>query len=460
MTSKKYSKSGFTTGLDKVLKELHQEGVEAIGTERSEQKIIELRRSQKGDPKTNLVINEKGPLLLEQPVELSDRLPVMRPVEQPVMRPVEQPAPHSDELSNHPSSNLSKMPPVTLPVGLPVMLSDGLSDIRNSMLTREHTESSVSFVSERLLSVLYCFYYNTCKVEGKLIINTTTIEQVTGLTRGSIKDAIHNLKRYEYFKYTKPVFFHKYRGITYSLNTEKCEAVFSGSETSHLRLSIKQPVGLSVKLSDKQPDTPSLNSTVVSKFFESKNKLTNADISSVYNDPLYWREMSYWQEQGLREANFLSWVNELKILPADLIESCCNCWFKIVVAGKEKDLKKGPLDYLYGSLKKYGFFSRPTGYVSALDQAIARQRERNKKLEELDKLQEEERKIKEQAELNSSINVIMDDRNHQTYIEALKQLESTSKGFMKGSAAKGAAFQQSMRAAIRKILEADLGKTA
>jgi len=301
-------------------------------------------------------------------------------------------------------------------------------------------------LSNRMLSVLSCYYYNTYKVNGRLFININVIAQTTGLSISSVKDAVHCLRRYGYFLFTKRLYYHSYRGSTYLLNMAKCEAVLANYNTQ----SHNQPHNRSKEQSNSRSIELSNNSTVVSSSF-SRILTTNCDSAAVYNDPQYQHEITFWKGLGLKEAKFTAWSRTLNISPIDLAESCCHCWYDVVI--NEKSLKKDPMNYLYGSSRTNSYYTKPKGYVSALDQAINRQIERNKKLERLEELKKEEIYLKQKADEDSLIDAIVSDKNHPIYIDAMEQLIRETRHI--GGVTEGPAFLPTMRGKIRHIINSE-----
>ena len=88
-------------------------------------------------------------------------------------------------------------------------------------------------------------------------------------------------------------------------------------------------------------------------------------------------ELKYWRGKGLKSQLVDTWAAEFSLSHGDIVESLCYAAFDLIDNDLENKKKiRNPLDWLYGILKKSGFYPKPINYKSHLEKQIEREKER------------------------------------------------------------------------------------
>ncbi len=276
------------------------------------------------------------------------------------------------------------------------------------------------------------------------------ITRCTDITLISVRGAISRLVQKGFIQ--KPVTIRNavFQGFSYILNKTLCDHFiniggFAYYQSHHQTIlpSDQQTTYQTNESSDSHTVTPSNGMTPHSSSSYLNIKTTTAngpsdpntkslgDGNFVLNGP----EMGFWLEAGLQERQAQKWCSEFDVTPTDLKRQLAWARWDLVENGKEKEVNKNAISWVYGHFRKTACcYSRPDNYQTPVELRAVKMRidqeKEEKARQEIERL-EEERVFTE----------ILSNKDGEEYKALLAGLSEFEKGLEKG----GKAFENLLR---------------
>jgi len=138
-------------------------------------------------------------------------------------------------------------------------------------------------------------------------------------------------------------------------------------------------------------------------------------------------EMAYWESLGLQERQTRIWCSEFSITAAELRQQLAWARWDLVSNGKEKEVKKGAISWVYGFFKRTGgCYPRPDNYQSPVEIRAAQMRIQQEK-------EEQARQEMEKMELENAFKIVWSNPDGEEYQAIWSSLSRMEKEFEKGS---------------------------
>jgi len=138
-------------------------------------------------------------------------------------------------------------------------------------------------------------------------------------------------------------------------------------------------------------------------------------------------EMAYWESSGLQERQAQVWRSEFAITAAELRQQLAWARWDLVSNGKEKEVKKDAISWVYGYFKRTGgCYPRPDNYQSPLE---IRAEQMKIQLEKEEKARQEI----ERMELENGFKIVWSNPDGEEYQAIWSSLSKMEKEFAKGS---------------------------
>jgi len=138
-------------------------------------------------------------------------------------------------------------------------------------------------------------------------------------------------------------------------------------------------------------------------------------------------EMAYWESSGLQERQAQVWRSEFAITAAELRQQLAWARWDLVSNGKEKEVKKDVIRWVYGYFKRTGgCYPRPDNYQSPLEIRAEQMKIQQEK-------EEKARQEIERMELENGFKIVWSNPDGEEYQAIWSCLSKMEKEFAKGS---------------------------
>ena len=299
------------------------------------------------------------------------------------------------------------------------------------------------------------YYLYRCieEINGRLT-NLVKISKATGISRDTLKSALKKLKE------TGAVLYHGRSNCLglhgFTAEATGCPIRVVGDDRTQLdrklrgidfdsmcidnqRSNIYDPHPMVHPLAHRLNDR-SENSS--SSFLNNKEPLLLKEIAEYFD---YYPDLSFWTDNHLTPQDVLKWLQEFDLPLDDMILYLSRCAFHIL-NDEALVLRKSPIDYFYGCIKKNKSYRIPKGYLTLEERRLA---DLKKQVEEKERIARElidlENRDKE-ATLQSRYAEMMANENGELYQRCFKEIPSI---FKDDRTREG--FKVAMKEALKKV---------
>jgi hypothetical protein len=138
-------------------------------------------------------------------------------------------------------------------------------------------------------------------------------------------------------------------------------------------------------------------------------------------------EMGYWQEIGLQERQVQKWCSEFDVNSIELRRQLAWARWDLVVNGKEAEIKKNVISWIYGILRNTACcYPRPENYKTPVELRAEQMKLENKK-------EEQARQDIERMEIEKGFRELWSNPEGDEYQAIWNSLSNYEKGLDKGS---------------------------
>lgn len=223
------------------------------------------------------------------------------------------------------------------------------------------------YVTQKQYQVIECLQY----LSGRFT-SYPLIAKATGLPHHSVCTVMRALRSRQIVKTTRVNILGRKWGVSCRILVDNVAVTEGGENSSNISSINFSMLPLIEESSYGHPHIDPHSKVVVSSL--SLKKTTNYDaqcdadkvkslVAGVAAKLDATQEIQYWRDQGLSPRHVVSWISDLGVTIDDVIISLCHLRWDLLHEGKDKTIRN-PLNYFFGSLKKYGCYSKPNGYLS------------------------------------------------------------------------------------------------
>ena len=298
------------------------------------------------------------------------------------------------------------------------------------------------------------YYLYRCieEINGRLT-NLVKISQATGISRDTLKSALKKLKEQGVILYHGRSNCLGLHGFT--AEATGCPIRVVGDDRVQLDRKLRG-IDFDSMCIDNQRSNIYNPHPMLHPLVHRLNHLSeNSSSSFLNNKELLLREieehfdyhpdLSYWIDNHLTPQDVLKWLQEFDLALDDMILYLSRCAFHIL-NDKALVLRKSPIDYFYGCIKKNKSYRIPKGYLTLEERRLT---ELKKQVEEKERIARElidlENRDKE-ATLQSRYGEMMANENGELYQRCFKEIP----GIFKDDRTREG-FKVAMKEALKKV---------
>ena len=279
---------------------------------------------------------------------------------------------------------------------------------------------------------MFAIYLCLRKLEG-LAVNANILAKILRIPVATVHNIIMELKRKLIITGSNRVRIGKFSGSIHTLNSNLIATHLDFTdERSQIardihpqKLTFEQIDQVEGQSIDQSPDYINNQSTKENtrSSLLLKEKTTTAAIAGEIETELALPVHQFWVEHGLSTRMVVNWTEELKMPTEIIFRSMEHCRWAIEKNGKQ--VTSSPIDLLYGSLKKFGNYTKPKGFVSYIEQqrnlAEEIQKEKEQQLQELRDINLR----REHIELDMMFENMMSDPESELYLKCFEGIPPT-----------------------------------
>jgi DNA-binding Lrp family transcriptional regulator len=316
----------------------------------------------------------------------------------------------------------------------------------------DHNEQN--FPKEIVLNNTQYYLYRCIEEINGRLTNLVKISKATGISRDTLKSALKKLKE------TGAVLYHGRSNCLglhgFTAEATGCPIRVVGDDRTQLdrklrgidfdsmcidnqRSNIYNPHPMVHPLAHRL-NHPFENSS--SSFLNNKEPLLLREIEEYFD---YHPDLLFWTDNHLTPQDVLKWLQEFDLTLEDMILYLSRCAFHIL-NDEALVLRKSPIDYFYGCIKKNEAYRIPKGYLTLEERRLA---DLKKQVEEKERIAKElidlENRDKE-ATLQSRYVEMMANENGELYQRCFKEIP----GIFKDDRTREG-FKVAMKEALKKV---------
>jgi len=389
--------------------------------------------------------------------------------------------PKTDQHTNRPSDSKSNGPfntttnrPSSIPTNRPSISStttpSGTATNRQSDST---TSAPSSTTTNRLLDAISDYQIIPLDVLtlsnlqaqilefliNKIVYGPTCYAEITKCTNiklNSVRDAISRLIKKGFMQKPVTIRTATFQGFSYVLNKSLCDHFISLGGLSYYQ-SRYQTNTQATKITNIPSDSDTVGqsySHTLHSSGSSINPLTttieppdhDVKLSDNENFVLCGPEMSYWVDVGLQERQVQKWCSDFDVSITDLRQQLSWARWDLVINGKEKDIKKSVISWVFGIFSKTACcYPRPENYQTPLEVRAAQMKIQQEK-------EEQARQLIRNIEVEEAFQKMLADPDGEQYQKVWSSLSKIEQGYAKG----GAAFEPVMKAKFKDLLQKNI----
>lgn len=288
------------------------------------------------------------------------------------------------------------------------------------------------------------------------------IATCTGVPFGTVKNLLSSLHRDGFISKPKPYTDRAFRGFSYDLNRQLCEqfmsergdSVFNENVSDNTLHPVTHHVTHPAPHHESYPITrpvtglatnPVTHHEITHYSSSLEKRSTTEDLENLLKtDP----ELGYWQDKGLHPQQIVSWMEEIRMSEALMIQSLKHCRFDMIDNNFEESKPvQNVFNWFYSIIRKTGHYPKPTGYLSwnekmlQIEKALLEEKEaENRQMEDL-------RIRKYTLEVDRKFQEMMNDPQGDTYKKVFERLSPLERELKEGIA-----FEKSMRRRFDEIM--------
>jgi len=336
----------------------------------------------------------------------------------------------SDSLTNAPSDATTNR------------LSDTISDyqiIPLDVLTLSNLQAQIlEFLINKILDGPTCY---------------AEITRCTNIKLNSVRDAISRLIKKGFMQKPVTIRTATFQGFSYVLNKSLCDHFISLGGLSYYqsRYQTNNPATIitnrpsdSDTVGQSYSHTPHSSSSYINSLTTTLEPPDHdVKLSVNGNFVLCGPEMSYWVDVGLQERQVQKWCSDFDVSVTDLRQQLSWARWDLVVNGKEKEIKKSVISWVFGIFSKTACcYPRPENYQTPMEVRAAQMKIQQEK-------EEQARQQIKNIEMEEAFQKMLADPDGEQYQKVWSSLSKIEQGYAKG----GAAFEPVMKAKFKDMLQ-------
>ena len=330
-------------------------------------------------------------------------------------------------------------------IGRPIAESTGQSigDVYNERI----------FQKEIVLNNTQYYLYRCIEEINGRLTNLVKISKATGISRDTLKSALKKLKEKEAILYHGRSNCLGLHGFTAEATV--CPIRVVGDDRVQLDRKLRGVDFDSMCIDSQRANIYTPHQMVHPLSHRLNHRSDNSSSSFLNNKELLLREiedyfdyhpdLSFWTDNHLTPQDVLKWLQEFDLPLDDMILYLSRCAFNIL-NDEDLVLKKSPIDYFYGCIKKTKAYRIPKGYLTLEERRLADFKKHVEKKEriasELIDLENRDR----EATLQSKYAEMMANENGELYQKCLREIPSIFKDDRTRES-----FKVAMKEALKKV---------